>query len=68
MRKLKEMSGEEYDRSCKEVGLERQVDAAEFFGISRRSSNSYANGTPVPHAIARLLRLMIKYGLKASDL
>lgn len=44
-----------------------QAGAAEFLGISIRSSHGYANGEPIPEAIAKLLRLMVKLKIKPED-
>lgn len=40
-----------------------QAGAAEFLGISIRASHGYANGAPIPTAIAKLLNLMTRLGL-----
>ena len=45
-----------------------QAEAAKFLGISIRTSHGYANGNPIPEGYAKLLRLMVKLGLKPKDL
>jgi DNA-binding XRE family transcriptional regulator len=44
-----------------------QGDAAAFLGVSPRTSHGYANGSPIPEAISKLLRLMIAHGLKPEQ-
>jgi hypothetical protein len=57
----------QYRAAIKRLGLS-QHGAADFLGISGRASQGYALGEyPVPEAVAKLLRLMIKLGLKPVD-
>lgn len=44
-----------------------QSGAAEFLGISIRSAHGYANGTPVPESISKLLRLMVRLKIAPDD-
>ena len=44
-----------------------QARAAEWLGISIRAVHGYANGAPIPEPTAKLLRLMVKLGLKPED-
>lgn len=44
-----------------------QAGAAEFLGISIRSAHGYANGDPIPEAIAKLLRLMVRLKLSPDE-
>ena len=44
-----------------------QGQAADWLGISIRSSNGYANGDPIPEAIAKLLKVMMKYEIKPGE-
>jgi len=44
-----------------------QAEAAKFLGISIRTSHGYANSNPIPEGYAKLLRLMVKLGLKPKD-
>jgi hypothetical protein len=43
-----------------------QAEMAEFLGISVRTSHGYANGSPIPLATQRLLRMMVKLGMKPA--
>lgn len=62
------MTAQQYRTAIAALGLS-QARAAEFFGISPRSSQGYALGEyPVPEAIAKLLRLMVRLGLKPEDI
>ena len=60
------MTSEQYRKAIAMIGL-TQGEAAEFLGVSIRSSNGYANGSPIPEATAKLLRLMVKLDLKPGD-
>jgi transcriptional regulator with XRE-family HTH domain len=61
------MTPTQYKAAIKALGLS-QERAGDFLGISPRSSQGYALGEyPVPEAIAKLLRLMLKLGLEQSD-
>ena len=60
------MTANHYRAALGELGLS-QGAAADFLGISLRSSNGYANGAPIPEAIAKLLRLMVRLELKPSE-
>lgn len=62
-----DMTPEQYKKAIKALGLSQQR-AGEWLGISPRASQGYALGEyPVPEAIAKLLRLMVKLGLKPDD-
>jgi len=56
------MTSQQYRSALEHLGL-TQADAAEFLGVSVRSSHGYANGAPVPVAIAKLLKLTIHSNL-----
>jgi transcriptional regulator with XRE-family HTH domain len=57
----------QYRNAIEKLGLS-QVRAAAFLGISPRTSQGYALGEyPVPEAVAKLLRLMIKLGISPED-
>jgi hypothetical protein len=61
------MTPTQYKAAIAALGLS-QERAGDFLGISPRSSQGYALGEyPVPEAIAKLLRLMLKLGLEQSD-
>lgn len=61
------MSPNQYRNAIDSMGL-TQGDAAIFLGVSIRTSHGYANGDPIPEAVSKLLRLMLKLGLKPEDL
>ena len=60
------MTDQQYRTALQRLGL-TQERAANFLDISLRTSHGYANGAPVPEAIAKLLRLMIRLKLKPED-
>lgn len=61
------MTANQYKKAIEALGLS-QVRAGEFLGVSPRTSQGYALGEyPVPEAIAKLLRLMVKLGLKPEQ-
>lgn len=60
------MTANQYRAALSRLGLS-QAGAAEFLGISIRSSHGYANDEPIPEPIAKLLRLMVKLGLSPKD-
>jgi hypothetical protein len=60
------MTAKQYRAAIASLGLS-QVGAAEFLGISIRASHGYANDRPIPLAIAKLLRLMVRLQLTPKD-
>lgn len=61
------MTPDQYRAAIAKLGLS-QHRAADWLGISRRASQGYALGEArVPEPIAKLLRLMIKLGLKPNE-
>lgn len=56
----------QYRAALDRLGL-TQAGAAKFLGISIRSAHGYANGEPIPEAIAKLLRLMVRLKLMPAD-
>lgn len=61
------MTPKQYKDAIKTLGLS-QERAGEFFGVAPRTSQGYALGEyPVPEAIAKLLRLMVRLKLKPED-
>lgn len=61
------MTPNQYRSAIDKLGLS-QVRAAAFLGVSPRTSQGYALGeSPVPEPVAKLLRLMIRLGLKPDD-
>jgi hypothetical protein len=66
--KLKRMTGEEYREKISALGMS-QVAAAEFLDIAVRTSARYALGaSPIPGAVAILLRTMVRKKLNPDDL
>jgi DNA-binding XRE family transcriptional regulator len=60
------MTSAQYRAALAKIGMTQQ-EAADFLGVSVRTSNSYANDGVIPEATAKLLRLMIKLDLTALD-
>ena len=61
------MTSNQYRKALEALGMSQQA-AANFFGVSLRTSQGYALGEyPVPEAVAKLLRLMIRLDLKPED-
>jgi hypothetical protein len=61
------MTPNQYRSAIEKLGLS-QVRAAAFLGVSVRSSHGYARGEyPVPEAVAKLLRLMVRLGLSPDE-
>jgi hypothetical protein len=62
-----DMTPKQYKDAIKTLGLSQQR-AGEWLGVAPRTSQGYALGEyPVPEPIAKLLRLMVKLGLKPDD-
>lgn len=61
------MTAEEFTAACAKLGLGNQADAADFLGVSLRTAHGYANGSPIPVATGKLLRLMVRKKLKLKD-
>jgi DNA-binding XRE family transcriptional regulator len=60
------MTPNQYRTALERLGL-TQDSAAEFLGVSLRTSHGYANGSPIPEATAKLLRLMVRLELSPED-
>jgi DNA-binding XRE family transcriptional regulator len=60
------MTSTKYRAALAKLGMTQQ-EAADFLGVSVRTSHSYANDGLIPETTAKLLRLMIKLGLTADD-
>lgn len=60
------MTANQYRSVLDKLGL-TQAGAAEFLGVSTRTSHGYANGEPIPEGYAKLLRLMVRLNLKPED-
>jgi hypothetical protein len=60
------MTPTQYKTALERLGL-TQISAAQFLKVSIRTSHAYANSGPIPEAVGKLLRLMIKLELKPED-
>jgi hypothetical protein len=61
------MTANQYRYSIDALGL-TQAGAATFLGLSLRTSQGYALGeNPVPEAVAKLLRIMLKFNIPPKD-
>lgn len=60
------MTPNQYRTALERLGL-TQDSAAEFLGVSLRTSHGYANGAVIPETTAKLLRLMVRLELKPED-
>jgi transposase-like protein len=57
------MNGTEYSKAIARLDL-TQVEAARFLGVDDTTSRRWvADRSPIPRAVAMLLRLMIRYRL-----
>jgi hypothetical protein len=62
------MKKTEYRKAIAAVGLS-QVKASKFFGVDRGTSPRWARGdTPVPDAVAKLLRVMIHHHISPEEI
>jgi hypothetical protein len=60
------MTPTQYRTALERLGL-TQDSAAQFLDVSLRTSHGYANGSPIPESVAKLLRLMIRLRLSPED-
>lgn len=60
------MDADEYRAAIEHFQMS-QGEAAEFLGLSLRTSNAYANGGAIRMGDSMLLRLMIKRKIKPED-
>jgi hypothetical protein len=61
------MTPTQYKTAIARLGLS-QERAGDWLGIGRRTSQGYALGEhPVPEPVAKLLRLMVKLGLRPDE-
>jgi hypothetical protein len=60
------MNQNQYRTALERLGL-TQDSAAEFLGVSLRTSHGYANGSPIPEGTAKLLRLMVRLNLSPPE-
>jgi DNA-binding transcriptional regulator YiaG len=62
------MTAAQFRAVLKRLGLS-QGKAAEFLGVSLRTAHGYANGEhPIPEAIAKLLRLIVRHNLEPGEI
>lgn len=62
------MTPNQYKAAIRKLNLS-QESAGHWLGIAPRTSQGYAMGEyPVPEPTAKLLRLMLKLGLKPEDI
>lgn len=61
------MTANQYTEICRRLGLETQGQQAAFLGVSIRTAHSYANGSNIPEATAKLLRLIDRLKIKPED-
>jgi DNA-binding XRE family transcriptional regulator len=61
------MNHNQYRTALERLGL-TQDSAAEFLGVSLRTSHGYANGSPIPKPTAMLLRLMTQRSIKPEEI
>jgi hypothetical protein len=60
------MSPEQYSWTIRQLGMNKS-QAARFLGVSLRTGQRYWDGiTPVPAAVAMLLRLMLAHGVRPA--
>jgi hypothetical protein len=60
------MTRTQYRKALRKLGL-TQVQAAAWLDVSIRSAHGWANGTPIPVPVAKLLQLMLKFELMPDD-
>jgi len=60
------MTAAQFSNALARLGL-TQGQAAEFLGVSIRTTHGWANNKPIPEAVAKLLRLMLRLNLKPTD-
>lgn len=61
------MTPNQYRAALQRLGLS-QAEAAEFLGLSVRTSHGYANGEPIPKTVELVLKLMLRFELKPEEL
>lgn len=61
------MTAKQYSAAMTALGLPPQGQQAKFLGVALRTAHGYANGSAVPLATAKLLRLMVHLGLSPAD-
>jgi transcriptional regulator with XRE-family HTH domain len=61
------MTPDQYRNAISRLGL-TQAQAAAFMGISIRTSHGYANGETIPRVVELLLKAMLRWDIKPSEL
>jgi hypothetical protein len=61
------MTSDQYRNAIGRLGL-TQAQAASFMGISIRTSHGYANGETIPRVVELLLKAMLRWDIKPSEL
>jgi DNA-binding XRE family transcriptional regulator len=61
------MTSHQYRNALDRLEL-TQESAAQFLGVSIRTSHTYANGGAIPESVAIALKLMIRFKLKPEDI
>jgi DNA-binding transcriptional regulator YiaG len=66
-KKPKKMTKTAYRTAIDAIGLS-QVKASTFFGVTRKTSPRWARGeSPIPGAVAKLLRVMIAHKISPEE-
>jgi hypothetical protein len=60
------MTAEQYRWHRKRLGLSH-AGMGEFLNVNPRTSRGWQDDSPIPEATAKLLRLMVRSGLKPED-
>lgn len=61
------MTATQYKAAIAKLGLS-QTAAAEFLGISLRTSHGYANGKPIPQPIVMLLLVLMQNRMTPEEM
>jgi hypothetical protein len=61
------VTSSEYRNAISRLGL-TQAQAAAFMGISLRTSHGYANGETISRVVELLLKAMLRWDIKPSEL
>lgn len=60
------MTPGQYKSAIAKLGLSQEA-CGEFMGRSARQGQRWAAGDPIPESVAKLLRLMVRLGLKPDE-
>lgn len=61
------MTSNQYTTICNRLGLSTQGKQAAFLGVSLRTAHGYENGSTIPEATAKLLRLVDRLKINPAD-